>query len=118
MRTTAAFAILALGALAGCQQQFTCDVRNNGDQPITAQLVWANNAMTREDLRSARLGPGDRGSIGPVWTDKPVKLVIDFQGNTGYPGELPLTPGLNVVNVRRADEGSQGTLKLERVTKD
>lgn len=107
--------LAALAALGGCVSQYRVDVRNMADQPIHAELVWTYNENVSSARRQARIGPGDRATIGPVTVDatKRVTLVVDFQGNVGYPAEMPLDPGRSVVNVKRADEGVAGTIRLE-----
>jgi hypothetical protein len=42
-------------------------------------------------------------------------LEVDFAGNVGYPATLDLARGKTVVNIRRADEGSKGRIRIEEV---
>ena len=121
MRQVAAMGMgtcMLMGAvLGGCQTQVRVDVRNMADQPVNAELVWLYYEQTNPAIRQARIAPGDRTSIGPVTVPygRQVTLVVDFQGNVGHPAELAMQPGRNVVNVRRADEGVAGRIRLEEV---
>jgi hypothetical protein len=110
-------AILALPlALLGCRAGYDVDVRNLTDQPITAKLTVPHTDGAPQTLREKFVGVGDRASLF-IQQDasKPVALVVDFQGNVGYPATLDLERGSTIVNVRRSDEGGRGRLQLESV---
>lgn len=121
MSTVSRCAVTGLSALllaaAGCQNSYSVDLRNQTDQPITAELIWPQNQRVHPSLRTVRIGPGDRDSLGTVWAPrkKTVTLDVDFEGNIGHPAELPLAPGRTVVNVVRVDEGAKGRIRLEEV---
>ena len=101
-------------ALVGCRAGYDVDVRNLSDQPITAKLTAGHTDGAPLVLREKYVGVGDRTNLF-VQRDAnvPVALVVDFQGNVGYPATVDLSKGSTIVNVRRADEGARGRLQLE-----
>ena len=103
-------------ALAGCRSGYDVDVRNLTDQPIVASIVTEHSNGGGQLLASQRLGPGDRtGLFSETASRQHVWLEADFAGNTGYPAKMDLMRGRTIVNVRRADQGSKGGLRLEEV---
>src|SRR5688572_16410306 len=120
MSTTSLARIAALAAVSmvlfGCRAGYDVDVRNLTDQPITAKLTIPHTDGAPAVLREKYVGVGDRASLFVQQdTSKPVALVVDFQGNIGYPATVDLERGSTIVNVRRSDEGSRGRLQLETV---
>ena len=111
-----ALASVAIAALGGCYNTYSADVRNTTPQPVYMQLVKTGGAPNL--LRSARLGPGDRGSIGPVTIDQRdlVRLVIDTGPNPNRPLTLDLRPGLNVYEVQQEGTMTSGPLRVREIT--
>jgi hypothetical protein len=114
---------VGLGALAtvliagGCTSTYEVNVRNQADQPITAEIRAGKSSGASELLKSRRIPPGDRAWLGPAraGTLKTVFLTVDFEGNVETPVVLKLKGGTTAVNVDRADEGARGTVVLEEV---
>jgi hypothetical protein len=105
-------------ALAGCRSGYDVDLRNLTDQPVVAKIATTHPDGAGRTLAQGRLGPGDRGSLfHQAEFGRRVWLEVDFEGNIGYPGTLDLMVGKTVVNVRRADEGSKGTIRLEEASR-
>ena len=103
--------------MSGCASQYEVNVRNQTDQPITAEIRRGSMQGASKDLKVQRIGPGDRAWLGPAkagWL-KNVFLRVDFAGNVGMPANLRLRKGTTAVNVTRADQGAQGTIELEEV---
>jgi hypothetical protein len=119
MDTTKAALLLAapaLLALAGCRSGYDVDVRNLTDQPISARLNVPFGDGAPRTLVERYVGPGERQNMF-IQTDwgVHVSLAADFQGNVGYPAVMDLSRGQTIVNVRRADDGTRGKLRLEEV---
>lgn len=108
---------VVLVGLAGCKTRYEVSVRNNADQPISAQIRTGNPKGNSASLDAARVGPGDRDTLlaEGVSSFKKVFISVDFEGNTGVAQTAKLKRGITAVIVRRADEGSQGTIDLELV---
>jgi hypothetical protein len=105
-------------ALAGCRSGYEVDIRNLADQPVVAQILTSHPDGASRLLAQDRLGPGDRRALfsqedyfARVW------LQVDFQGNQGHPATLDLARGKTVVNVKRTDEGSRGTIRIEETSR-
>jgi hypothetical protein len=113
----AALGAAAIGSLVlgGCYNTYSADVRNTTPQPVYMQIVKTGGAPNL--LRSARLGPGDRGSIGPVTVDQRdlVRLVIDTGPNPNRPLTLDLRPGLNVYEVQQEGTMTAGPLRVREI---
>lgn len=107
----------ASALLAGCRSGYDLDVRNLTDQPITAKFNVPFPDGAPKTVTERYVGPGDHQHMF-VQTDYFVRvsLVVDFAGNIGYPATLDLRRGTTIVNVRRADPGTQGRLQLEEVS--
>lgn len=114
---------LPLGGLAGSvglggctAQRYQVKVNNQTDHPVTA-AVW-ERAEGEDQRRISRfIGPLDSHTLSatPGQSRHNVWLTVDFAGNQGRPEELPLSPGLTVVNVLRRDEGTRGRIQLQEV---
>lgn len=116
-RAIAGAVVLGGAALAGCQADYAADVRNMTPQPLYAQII-ARYPDTTTVLASQRLGPGDRGAVGPVRTDVGrAVLIVDTLPNPEAPAEVVLRPGTAFVNVRQLGEGTAGPLQLEEITR-
>lgn len=103
--------------LAGCKSTYEVSFRNNADQPITAQIRSGNPKGNSTTLASTRVPPGDRETIiaEGVRRLKRVFVSVDFEGNTGLAETARIKRGMTGVNVRREDEGSEGTITLELI---
>ncbi len=114
-RTLTLVVAAACLALTGCKASYEVNVRNDADQPITAEMRQGSPKGRNETLIRERIGPGDRATLGPqrVGAFKNVFLAVDFEGNTDLPATTKLRKGLSAVNVNRADDGSRGTVTLE-----
>jgi len=116
-RTAGLAACVLVAVLAGCKSQYEVNVRNQADQPVTAEIRAGSISGTSKVLKVQRIGPGDRAWLGPAkagWL-KTVFLRVDFAGNVEAPATMKLRKGTTAVNVSRADEGAQGSLQLEAV---
>lgn len=105
---------LGLAASAGCARYMTVDVRNLTDQPVSVEIMRGRGVIAAR----ARVGPGDRESIGPARVPflQRAFAVLDFEGNVGYPIRHRLRRTLTVLNVvRPADEGARGGLVVDEV---
>lgn len=117
MNRAAIALVAAFLSLSGCARSYTVDLRNLTDQPITATLAVREPGVTQPRVVRAYVGPLDRRQISrpQASSASAATLLVDFQGNVGEPAELPLVPGLSVVNVHRVDDGSTGRIRLEQV---
>lgn len=112
--TLLAVLALPLLALGGCTSTYAIDLRNQSSQPVFAELLARGPegglALVGQPVR---LGPGDRGGIGPVAVDarRSVVLRADSQGNGGRPAMLDVTPGTTVAIV-----GQDGTTANSPIT--
>jgi len=109
--------VAAAVLLSGCTASYEVNVRNRIDQPITAEMRTGNPKGQSEVVVRERIGPGDRKRVGPVRLGslERVFLSVDFEGNTGLPATTKVNRGQSAVNVYRRDEGSRGTIGLERI---
>lgn len=114
-----AVAVIA-GGFAGCETSYKVDLRNLTDQPADARIFARRVGEKNKLMAEGRLGPGDRRTLGPVYTrlPQPIFLEVDFRGNVGHVLELDLDSGTTVVNVHRREEGSLGTIELEVVPRN
>lgn len=112
-RRSLAAAALTLSALAltACNASYSADVVNKTPQPLFVQMFVKGN--TDSSLAaSKRLGPGDRGFIGPVVADKNrgAYIALDTLPNPGRPTTLDLPPGTTFLEVRQDSESASGPL--------
>jgi hypothetical protein len=106
--------IMVLGCLvglAGCQTNYGADIHNQTSTPVFAQIMVKANDRNQPAVvgASRRLGPGDRGSVGPVrGAVKPgsAYLIVDSLPNPSKPASADLLPGTAFVTVTNADDGS------------
>src|SRR5262245_33877814 len=92
---------LAGCALGGCQTSYSADLRNTTPQPLYAQIMeqFDNGATARAGIR---LGPGDRGGLGPVIArEGRAYLLVDTTPNPGTPVTVPLAPGTTIAEVHQ-----------------
>jgi len=117
MRRATIALIAAIAFLTGCARSYTVDLRNLTDQPVTATLAVREPGVTQPRVVRAYVGPLDRRQFSrpKASSTSAATLLVDFQGNVGEPAELPIAPGLTVVNVHRVDDGSTGRIRLEQV---
>lgn len=106
----ASLALLAALALGACQADYAADIHNTTSGPLYAQLlVKANDRNQPATLgASRRLGPGDRGTVGPVRANaRPgsVYLIVDALDNPSKPASADLRPGTAFLTVTRAPDG-------------
>lgn len=102
---------------AGCETAYTVDLRNLGDQPVSARIFQRRVGEKNKLLDEDRVAPGDRRTLGPVYarTPVPIYIEVDFPGNVGHVQDLELDPGTTVINVHRREEGARGEIELEVV---
>lgn len=105
--SAAVFASIALGA---CQADYGADLLNTTSGPVYAQLmVKANDRNQPATLNaSRRLGPGDRGTVGPVRANaRPgsVYLLVDSLPNPSRPASADLRPGTAYITVTQEPGG-------------
>lgn len=111
-----AFGTFAL-ALAGCQSSYSVDIRNQTSQPLFANIVerTENGGFNRAGIR---LGPGDRGAIGPVsMRTGRAMLIVDTKGNPTGPADMDLAPGTSVVRIEQDSDASNSPIRLHDITK-
>jgi hypothetical protein len=120
-RRAAAIVLSLLGAplllvLTGCQATFTADIRNETPQPLFAAIRQRTDDGRNPILAQQRLGPGDRGSVGPVRA--PVGralLVLDTRPNPQGPWTTDLRPGITVFSVTQKGDQTAGPLEVRQV---
>lgn len=106
---------LPLLALGGCTSSYAVDLRNQSSQPVFAELLARSPegglALVGQPIR---LGPGDRGGIGPVSVDARRQLVLraDTPGNPGRPAMLDVTPGTTVATVGQDGAAANSPITL------
>jgi hypothetical protein len=110
-------AVVSALVLTGCASTYEVNVRNQADQPVTAEIREGKPKGASKVLKSRRIPPGDRAWLGPARSGgfKTVFLTVDFEGNVETPVVLKLKGGTTAVNVERADEGARGRVLLEEV---
>lgn len=108
---------LAAGLAGGCQlpSRFSVDVRNQSPQPLQVELIERDtygNSFTRG---STRLGPGDRGGLGPFSAPASsiVEVAIDSKPNPRAPVLWTLRPGTNILEVRQQGDATAGPLEVK-----
>ncbi len=109
----------ALGGLGGCVSSYAVDVRNQTGQPLYVQLLQRPGSGGDKLLAATRLGPGDRGAIGPARAKTGYAYVqMDTKPNPGVPLTLDLSPGVTILEVTQADgEHGAGVLQVREVTR-
>lgn len=102
---------LSLVVLSGCQTDYAADVVNKTPQPLFVQLFVKGNTDSSLGA-SKRLGPGDRGFIGPVRHDKNqgAYLAFDTLGNPARPATVDIGPGTSFFEVQADSANSDGRL--------
>ena len=114
-RSMLALGAIGLGAmLTGCTSVYTADVRNMTDQPITVAVSEQKTFGSGKLLQTARIGPGDRDTLGGPSSGK-VFLEVDFAGNLNARQSMRLRKGLNTINVERNETGTKGSIRLTEV---
>lgn len=100
-----------LFAAVGCQADFGADVTNKTPQPLFVQLFSKGNTDSML-AASKRLGPGDRGVIGPIRNNKHqgAYLTFDTLPNPARPTTVDLDTGMNFFEVHQDSESSAGPL--------
>lgn len=107
-----AIAVLAAGAaagLGGCRGVYTVDVENRTPQPVMVRLLAvAPEGGAALLVAPLRLGPGDKGTLGRVETDRVRAVRVDVESavRPGDPASLVLAPGWSIVEVWQ--EGTSG----------
>lgn len=106
--------ILVLGStltLAACQADYGADIHNTTSGPIYAQLMVKANDRNQPATTNAtkRLGPGDRGTVGPVRANSrpgSVYLIVDSLPNPSKPASADLKPGTAFITVTQEPGGA------------
>jgi len=116
---TAAILIAGAGAagLGGCQATYSADVRNQTPQPLFAKILWRTDDGRNPIQAQRRLGPGDRGTIGPI--QAPVGraiLTLDTLPNPQGVWSIDLRPGTTVFNVTQKGDLTAGPLEVREVS--
>jgi len=115
---------LALGGLlggasllTGCTTGYSADVRNQTPQPLFVDAYYVTPQGERIGLGGARLGPGDRGGLGPyaVRNDALVSVSIDTVPNPQRPAIVDLRPGLNAMEVTQGGNTTSGPLQIREL---
>jgi hypothetical protein len=102
---------------SGCESSYSVDIRNQTSQPLYANIVerTEGGGFNRATMR---LGPGDRGAIGPVsMRTGRAMLVVDTKGNPTGPAQLDLPPGTSVVRIEQDNDSSSSPIHLRDITK-
>lgn len=104
--------VAGLAAMTGCQAGYAVDVRNTTPQPVYAQLMEQFDTGTV--MRSSvRLGPGDRGGLGPVVArEGRAFVVVDTVPNPGTPVRVPIAIGTTVIEVIQQGNQMSGPLEV------
>lgn len=107
----AAAAAVMLAGLAGCQADYAADVVNRTSHPVFVQLATRAHGIGEKSVVAAnkRLGPGDRGFIGPVRASDragSVYVTVDALPNTVQPFSMDLPPGTTFLEAMQDDSGA------------
>ncbi len=115
-----AVSVFSLLTLVGCAASppasFAVDVRNRSSQPVSVELLSRDASGNLFWLvQPVRLGPGDRGGLGPatVAPDLVATFRADTPGNPGRAVIYDLPPGVTALEV--SQDGTTATSPL-RVT--
>lgn len=107
--------------LGGCQlpNRFSVDVRNQTPQPLFVEILERDTYGNTFARGTARLGPGDRGGIGPVSAaaSSVVEASMDTKPNPRAPVTWTLRPGTNILEVRQQGDGTAGPLEVRDLTR-
>ena len=115
-----ATAVILLGGvslLTGCTTGYSADVRNQTPQSLFVDAYYVTPQGERIGLGGARLGPGDRGGLGPyaVRNDALVSVSIDTVPNPQRPAIVDLRPGLNALEVTQGGDKMSGPLQVREL---
>lgn len=106
--------LCCLSGLAGCQQAYEVDLINGAPQPVFVELIvlYPNGQVAVH--QAGRLGPGDRGELGPVRTnvDNRVSFRADTLPNTQRPLRLDLRPGQTRLRLEQPGDRTAGPLMV------
>jgi hypothetical protein len=110
-----AFPLLAVGGCAVPPSGYAVDARNRSAQPISLELLSRDAQGNLYWLaQPVRLGPGDRGGVGPASLEagRSALLRTDTPGNPGRPVMTDLWPGATVVEVTQDGELANSPLRV------
>jgi hypothetical protein len=105
--------VAACAGMTGCQAGYSADIRNPGPRPVYAQMMeqFDSYATMRS---SVRLGPGDRGGLGPVMArEGRAFVVVDTVPSTGTPVRVPLAVGTTILEVTQTGDPASGLLQVQ-----
>lgn len=104
-------AAAAAGVLGGCKADYGADVVNHTPQPVFVQMFIKGNSEASL-AASKRLGPGDRGFVGPVRHDKNQGAYLSFDTlpNPNRPATVDLAPGTSFFEVQQTTPENSGSL--------
>jgi hypothetical protein len=107
------FAGLILLLLAGCQADYAAQITNKTSQPVTAHIFRKGPSQAVLGAM-VRLGPGDRGILGPVRTNKGYGafLTIYPAGSPERPLTVDLMPGDAFYEVQQESDKSDSPLRI------
>jgi len=116
-RGLAVAGVVVAGALAGCTTSYSVDLRNQTPQVVFGDAYYVTPQGERVGLGAVRLGPGDRGGMGPfaVRNDALVTVTVDTVPNPQRPAAVDLRPGLNVFEVTQQGEKTAGPLQVREL---
>lgn len=110
--------VLAAAAGAGCQANYAADVHNTTPQPVFVQMIKnANQPGSAKPMAvlQRRLGPGDRGALGPIRASDragAVSIVVDTLPNPSRPVTLDLMPGTTFLEVTMEGGATTGPIRV------
>src|SRR5437879_552401 len=110
----ASVGLLGAGAaLAGCQADYAADITNKTSLPVMATIFRRSDHGAVLGA-ARRLGPGDRGFVGVVHTDKGrgAYLQIDIMPNPTRPVTMELPPGQSYLELEQEGEGPGSPLRV------
>jgi len=118
--TLLALPLLALGGCVGANSNanYAVDVRNRSAQPVSVELLARDAAGNLSWLaQPVRLGPGDRGGLGPVWIDPKLQATFraDTPGNPGRAVIFDLKPGVIALEVSQDGTAATSPLRVTEV---
>src|SRR5262249_35592287 len=115
-RAPAALA-LAPALLTACQGTFSADLHNQTPQPLFAQIHQRTDDGWNPILAEKRLGPGDRGAIGPVHA--PIGRAYITLATIPNPQGIwstDLRPGTTSFNVSQQGDQTIGPIEVREVS--
>lgn len=110
--------VFAAFALAGCQANYAADVHNTTPQPVFVQMIKNANqpgGVQPMAVLQRRLGPGDRGALGPIRASDragAVTIVVDTLPNPSRPVMLDLMPGTTFLEVQMDPGSTTGPIRV------